>query len=186
MLLYKLSDLDVGTLSISNAKNTTYLQANKENFELQTDWITLGKYALPSKKFVSDDAKSINLTVLISKGDIINKTLSDINNYLSNLSLIPNKNYHGLISEKDESYFLKFKIYLDTALFDKNKNRISITSLFDFYRYLKEDTQLKLVFRFSKMWRMSNSYGFSMSVRRILLKDEIKEAPETTVNFIDE
>ena len=102
MLLYKLSDFDVGTLSISNAKNATYLQANKESFELQTDWITLGKYALPSKKFVSDDAKSINLTVL--KGDTIYKTLSDITNYLSNLSLIPNKNYHGLISERDASY----------------------------------------------------------------------------------
>ena len=119
MLLYKLSDFDVGTLSISNAKNATYLQSNKESFELQTDWITLGKYALPSNKFVSDDAKSINLTVLISKEDAIYRTLSDINDYLSNSSLIPNKNYHGLISEKEENYYLKFKIYLDTALFDK-------------------------------------------------------------------
>ena len=117
-MLYKLSDFDVGTLSISNSKNATYLQANKESFELQTDWITLGKYALPSKKFVSDDAKSINLTVLISENDTMYRMLSDTNNYLSQLNLLPNKNYHGLISEKDESYFLKFKLYLDTALFD--------------------------------------------------------------------
>ena len=148
-MLCKLSDFDVGTLTISNSKNATYLQANKESFELQTDWITLGKYALPSKKFVSDDAKSINLTVLISKYDDIYKMLSDINNYLSNLNLLPNENYHGLISEKENNYYLKFKIYLDTGLFDKD-SRISITSLFDFYRYLKEDTQIKIVFRFRK------------------------------------
>ena len=33
------------------------------------------------------------------------------------------ENYHGLISEKDDSYYLKFKIYLDTGLFDANKKR---------------------------------------------------------------
>ena len=45
-------------------------------------------------------------------------------------------------------YYLKFKIYLNTGLFDRDKNRISITSLFDFYKYLREDTQIKIVFWF--------------------------------------
>ena len=68
-MLHKLSDFDVGTLSISNAKNATYLQSNKESFELQSDWITLSKYPLPGKKLVSYDDKSINLSVPISKDD---------------------------------------------------------------------------------------------------------------------
>ena len=50
MLLSKLSEFDVDTLSVSNTKNATYLQSNKKAFELQTDWMTLGKYPLPSKK----------------------------------------------------------------------------------------------------------------------------------------
>jgi hypothetical protein len=75
-----------------------------------------------------------------------------------------------LISEKDYNYYLKFKIYLNTGLFDKDKNRISITSLFDFYKYFKEDTQIKIVFSFSKLWAMGKEYGFSLSVKRILLK----------------
>ena len=69
-MLYKLSDFDVETLSVSNSKNATYLQSNKQSFELQTDWVTLGKYALPSKTFISDDAKSINLTLPVSENDI--------------------------------------------------------------------------------------------------------------------
>ena len=49
-MLYKLSDFDVDTLNVSNNKDATYLQSNKLPFELQTDWVTLGQYPLPSKK----------------------------------------------------------------------------------------------------------------------------------------
>ena len=184
-MLYKLSDFDVETLSVSNSKNATYLQSNKQSFELQTDWVTLGKYPLPGKKFISDDAKSINLTLPVSENDIDFKVWSDTNNKLSNFNILPNKNYHSLISEKDSNHYLKFKLYLDTALFDKDKNRISITSLFDFHKYLKENSKIKIVFCCSKMWKMNDSYGFSLSIRRILLQDEVKEPSETTVNFID-
>jgi hypothetical protein len=68
-MLYKMSDFDIDTLSVSNSKDATYLQSNKLPFELQTDWITLGQYPLPSKKYVTDDAKSINLTVRTTKND---------------------------------------------------------------------------------------------------------------------
>jgi hypothetical protein len=81
---------------------------------------------------------------------------------------------------------LKFKLYLNTGLFDKEKNRIIITSLLDFHIYLREGTTIKIVFSFSKMWKMSNEYGFSLSVRRILLKDEVKEVPEIDTSFLDD
>ena len=100
--------------------------------------------------------------------------------------MFPKKKYHSLISEKENNYFLKFKIYLNTGLFDKNKNRISITSLTDFVKYFQEGSTIKIVFGFSKLWQMNSEYGFSLSVRRILLRDEVKEIPEKTVNFLDE
>jgi len=195
-MLYKISEFNVETLSVSNSKNATYLQSNNIPFEIQVDWITLGKYPLPSKKYVTDDAKSLNLTIPISKDDENYRVLSAIDEHISKLNLSQNKKYHTLVSEKDhangvmgaadDSYYLKFKLYLDTALFDKDKNRISITSLFDFYQYFKEDTQIKIVFSFSKIWRMSNEYGFSMSVRRILLKDKVKEIHENKISFLDD
>jgi len=184
-MLQKISEFNVETLSISNTKNATYLQSDNQAFELQTDWVTLGKYPLPAKKFITDDAKSMNLTIPINKDDDNYRILSAIDDNLSKLNISQNKKYHTLISEKDMQYYLKFKLYLNTGLFDKDKGRISITSLFDFYRYFREDTQIKIVFSFSKLWRMSNEYGFSMSVKRILLKDEIKEVPEPKVSFLD-
>jgi len=85
-------------------------------------------------------------------------------------------------NDKPNEFFLKFKLYPNTALFDKDKNRISITSLTDFHRYLREGKTIKIVFGFSKLWTMGQRYGFSLSVKRILLKYEIKELPENPEN----
>jgi hypothetical protein len=105
----------------------------------------------------------------------------------SKLNIAQSKKYHPIVSEKEGEYYLKFKLYLNTLLFDKDKNAISITSLFDFYKYLKEDTQIKIVFGFSKIWQMGREYGFSLSVKRILLKDVVKEVPsEPKVSFLDD
>jgi len=194
-MLYKISDFEVEKLSISNYKNATYLQCDKQSadgqcdkqpFEIQTDWVTLGKYPLTSKNFLSDDAKSINLTIPTNKKDDNYIVLSAIDENLSKLKILSNKKYHKLISEKDNEYYLRFKLYDNTALFDKDKNKIGITSLLDFYKYLREDKTIKIVFGFSKLWSMGKEFGFSMSVRRILLRDEVKELSEKTVNFLEE
>ena len=185
-MLYKMSDFNVDTLTISKNKDATYLQSNNIPFELQTDWITLAKYPLPSKKYVTDDAKSLNLTIPINRNDNAYTVLSAVDDYLSKQNIVQNKKYHTLISEKENEFYLKFKLYLDTGLFDKDKNRISITSLFDFYQYFKEDTKIKIVFSFSKMWKMGDSFGFSLSVRRILLQDEIKKAPANKIEFLND
>ena len=95
----------LGHCLLATLKNATYLQSNKESFDLQTDWITLSKYPLPGQKFVSDGAKSINLTISINEhdniykalstiNDNIDKALSAINDNISKLGLIQNKNYH--------------------------------------------------------------------------------------------
>jgi hypothetical protein len=185
-MLYKISEFEVEKLSISNSKDATYLQVDKQPFEVQTDWITLGQYPLPAKKFITDDAKSVTLTIPTNKGDDNYMVLSAIDSNLSKLKILPSKKYHPLVSEKEFEYYLKFKLYLNTGLFDKDKNRISITSLLDFYKYLKQGSTVKIVFGFSKLWSMGKEYGFSMGVRRILLKDEVKEAPEQAITFLDD
>ena len=101
-------------------------------------------------------------------------------------SKLSKKKYQTLITEKDANHYLKLKLYLDTGLFDKNKNIISITSLLDFYKYLKQGTTIKIVFAPSKMWKMSDSFGFSLNIRRILLKDEVKEEPQREISFLEE
>ena len=183
-MLCRISDFEIEKLSLSKSKDATYLQADKQPFELQTGWLTLGKYPLPSKKFIESDTKWINATVPIKKNDDSYLFFSAIDNTLSRLKILSSGKYHYLVSQNDKpnEFFLKFKLYHNTALFDKDKNRISITSLTDFHRYLREGKPIKIVFGFSKLWTMGQQYGFSLSVKRILLKDEIKELPENPEN----
>ena len=185
-MLTKISDFEIETLSISNSKDATYIQSDKQPFELQTDWITLGKYPLPAKKFTSDDSKSLNLTIPTDKDDNIYIALSAVDENIRKLKILSSKKYHPLISFKDGEYYLKFKLYPNTNLFDKDKNKINLTSLLDFYKYVRQGTSIKIVFSFSKMWKMSNEYGFSLSVRRIMLKDDVKEAPAFSTSFLED
>ena len=185
-MLRKISDFECEKLSISSSKNATYLQSDKQPFEIQTDWITLRQFPLQAKKFISDEAKSISLTIPTNKDDDNHIVLSAIDNNISRQKILSNKKYHSLICDKENEYYLKFKLYLDTALFDKDKNKLSITSLLDFHKYLREGRTIKIVFGFLKLWSMGKEYGFSMSVRRILLKDEIKEISEASQSFLED
>ena len=185
-MLHRISEFEISKMTISNYKDATYLQSDKKPFEIQTEWITLGQYPLPSKKYMTDESKSLNLTAPTNKNDNNYIVLSAIDENISKAKILSKKKYHALISEKNDELYLKFKLYLDSGLFDKNKNRISITSLLDFYKYLKQGTTIKIVFAPSKMWKMSDSFGFSLNIRRILLKDEVKEEPQREISFLAE
>ena len=104
-MLYRISEFEIENMNISNSKDATYLQFDKQPFEIQTVWITLGKYPLPSKKFISDDAKSLNLTAPTNTKDNNYMVLSAIDTNLSKLKILPNKNYHPLVSVKDRSNY---------------------------------------------------------------------------------
>ena len=113
--------------------------------------------------------------------------LTAIDHNLSKAIVLPKKrNIILLFLKKRTIIFLSSKFILILVYLIKNKNRISITSLIDFVKYLQEGSTIKIVFGFSKLWQMNSEYGFSLSVRRILLRDEVKEIPEKTVNFLDE
>ena len=99
-MLYKISEFEVEKLSISNYKNATYLQCDKQPFEIQTDWVTLGKYPLPSKKFITDDIKSVNLTVPIIKNDDNYMVLTAIDHNLSKAVVLPKRNIILLFLKK--------------------------------------------------------------------------------------
>ena len=62
----------------------------------------------------------MNLTIPISKNVEYYKVLSAMDDNLSKLSTSQYTKYHSLVSEKDGMYYLKFKIYLNTGLFDKD------------------------------------------------------------------
>ena len=69
-MLQRISEFEISKMSISNYKDATYLQSDKQPFEIQTEWIT-GQYPLPSKKYITDESKSLNLTAPTNKDDNI-------------------------------------------------------------------------------------------------------------------
>jgi hypothetical protein len=75
-------------MSISSYKDATYLQSDKQPFEIQTEWITLGQYPLPSKKYITDEAKSLNLTAPTDKNDNNYILLSAIDENISKAKYI--------------------------------------------------------------------------------------------------
>ena len=84
--------------------------------------------ALPyevAPKFITDDAKSINLTLRITRNDENYTILSAFDDIHSKLNIASNRKYHPLVSEQDGEYYLKFKLYLNTLLFDKDKTRLA-------------------------------------------------------------
>ena len=145
-MLFKMSDFEIDNINTCDRNGSIFIQYKDNPFELQTEFMTLSQYPLPGKKYLTDDSKSINLTIPINKGDASYTFLTSMDKSLKKLcKFVNNKKYHSLVREKDGEYYIKFKIYLNTALFDSNKNRISITSFHDFYKYLRQDKTVKFV-----------------------------------------
>ena len=82
-MLHRISEFEINKMSISNYKDATYLHSDKQPFEIQTEWITLGQYPLPSKKYITDESKSLNLTAPTDKNDNNYIVLSAIDENIS-------------------------------------------------------------------------------------------------------
>ena len=64
MLVLKIADVDPSKeLSVKKVQDSKYLQFGSAKAVLQTPWITLDKYCLPSKQYVKETDSSITLTV---------------------------------------------------------------------------------------------------------------------------
>ena len=91
-MLHRISEFEINKMSISSYKDATYLQSDKQPFEIQTEWITLGQYPLPSKKYVTYDSKSLNLTAPTNKDDNNYIVLSAIDENISKAKIVSKRN----------------------------------------------------------------------------------------------
>ena len=91
-MLHRISEFEIDKITISNYKDATYLQSDKRPFEIQTEWITLGQYPLPSKNYITDESKSLNLTVPTNKEDNNFIVVSAIDDSISKLKILSKRN----------------------------------------------------------------------------------------------
>jgi hypothetical protein len=188
MTLVKLNSVNVDSLNIGSSKDNTYIQIDKSIVELQSGWLTLDTYPLPSKKYLDDNTKILNMTIPIQSGSKEYNFFKMIDSFVDYKSLVNNKTLHKILKTNDvNNNYIKAKIYLNTGLY-VGTERKSIADLHDFYNYLKEGTKIRIVFGFSKMWKMGTNYGFNVSLKRIQLDEtsEITEPEVKQITFLDD
>ena len=83
---------------------------------------------------------------------------------------VTDKNLHKFIINKDNSYFVRFKLYENTVLF-LGHDELPVKSLMSFYDVLQTNTKLRLVFSFSHSWEFDSKFGFSATVSRIQIDE---------------
>jgi len=185
-MLVKLSDVNLDNVSVQKTKDNTYIRLNRETPELQTEWITLEPFALPSKKYVNEGDKSVSFTIPVTIDNPLYRFFDGLDQYLESKRLVENKTLNKFIKRKDDKLFIKFKLYLNSNIFSgKNKIPEPVNNVLDFYKYLQSGVKARLVISFSKMWNMNSEFGFSAIVNRIHLAED-SESILNKLNFSDD
>jgi hypothetical protein len=96
MTLVKLNSVNVDSLNIGSSKDNTYIQIDKSIVELQSGWLTLDKYPLPSKKYLDDNTKILNMTIPIQSDSKEYNFFKMIDSFVDYKSLVNNKTLHKI------------------------------------------------------------------------------------------
>jgi hypothetical protein len=185
MPVVKLEDVDfTKKLSVKKSKDACLLQLGLDKPLIQTPWIRLSKYCLPSKKFVKDTDECISLTIPVEEGDVLHTFFHSIDTYLASKQLVPNRFLHKLVAERDDNHYVKFKLYLHTAVKLGCVNT-EMERIHDIYGSLQEGSEVRLIFSFTKLWQLNGSYGFSNRVEKLHVRETWGPSVEHTCDFID-
>ena len=190
MTLQKVVDCNVSRLDIVKSKDKQYIREGLKSLELQTDWITLGKYPLPSTKFVKNTDTSMSLTIPLDEKSSLYEFFNTLDTFVESKNLIPNKSLNKFIKRKDDNIFLKMKLYITTHIFlDKNTQPEINHSIQDFYKYFKEYDEIRIIFSIGKLYEINQEYGFTPYAMRIQIKqssiNEIQFMQSDTENSND-
>ena len=113
-------------------------------------------------------ATSLSLTIPVNQNDTTYDVFNAMDHYLADE--FKSEHIHKFIINKNDNYYVRFKLYNSTEVFVKNK-KVNIHSLLHFYKILKPETKLRIVFGFTHCWSINNKTGFSPKVLRIQLNE---------------
>ena len=175
-MVQMIDDVDTNSLTVRKSKDNQYLQLGMNKILIQTPWMTLQQYPLTGKSFVKETDGSVALTLPVAEGSDVLNFFREVDKFLAAKALLPNKTLHRTITEKDGKHFVKFKVYLNTALLVGREEQ-RINTIYDFYKYLTENTDLRIIFSMTKLWTLNSAYGFSVRAEKIQLKAEQAQKP---------
>ena len=169
-MVIMVNDVDTSLLTVAKSKNNQYLQLGMNKIQIQTPWITLPRFPLTGKNFVKATDESVALNIPIAEDSDLYKFFTEVDNYLSGKMLMPNKTLHKLVSTKEGQHSVKFKLYLNTPVFVEKVEK-KLLNIYDFYEYLQEGREVRIIFNFTKLWTLNNTYGFSIRAEKLQLKE---------------
>ena len=186
-MLVKVENVNLSDFSIVKSKDSHFIRRGMTSPELQTEWMTLEPFCLPSRKYVTDSDKSLALMIPLTVDSQLFKFFDGLQQYIISKNLIENKTFNNFIKTKDGKHYLKLKLYANTQVFyGKDTVPEPISYITDFYKHLKADTRARFVLGFSKLWNMGNDYGFSVVVNRLQIDEDSNTSILNKLNFSDD
>ena len=185
-MLVKVENANLSDFSIVKSKDSHFIRRGMTSPELQTEWMVLEPFCLPSRKYVNEADKSIALTIPLTTDNQLFKFFDGLDQYILSKNLVDNKSLNKFIKTKDGKLYLKLKLYTNAQIYyGKDTQPEVIGNVMDFYKHLKEGVRFRAVLAFGKMWSMNSEFGFSVIVNRIQI-DEESESILNKLNFCDD
>ena len=80
---------------------------------MQSGWLTLGTYPLPSKKYLDDNAKILNMTIPIQSDSNEYNFFEMIDSFVDYKNLVSNKTLHKILKANDvNNNYIKANKYI--------------------------------------------------------------------------
>ena len=76
-----------------------------------------------------------------------------------------------MVSTKEGEHYIKFKLYLSTLVL-VGKEEKQVSTIYDFYNYLTEGKEIRIILNMTKLWSLGGAYGFAVRVEKLHLKEE--------------
>jgi hypothetical protein len=68
-------------------------------------------------------------------------------------------------------HYVKFKLYLSTVVL-VGKEEKKVSNIYDYYNYITEGQEIRIIFNMTKLWTLGSAYGFAVRAEKLQLKEE--------------
>ena len=157
----RLRDIQLENLEVLEIKNDKFLSYNKNRLITQTPWITINKFGLSNKQYVLKNDTNVDLLLPISEGDEMYVFLKSVDNFIISQKIY-NGNYNGIVKDRDDNKFIKIKLDINRTEIYIGDELQKITTVYDFYNYIKYKSTLRILFSFGKIYKIKNMYGITL------------------------
>ena len=201
-MVIKYMDIDTDNITANDYKKQLLVKYNDQPLYIQTNWMTLAMYGVPkvdkyhqteqSRRYIKLSLNDPEFTKFILKLDTFFSSDKFKTKYLNEKQ--QDMTYIPIYKPGSENYapFFKIKVAVDehdnvlSEIFCKQSDGLEkcvIKNMDDLKTCFSHLCEYRLVFKVSKIWFMSKSYGVQLKLNKAHIKENNKAVNE--VDFIE-